>query len=264
MSAEKYTLHYKNQTLDLKYFIRSGSEKTILYLHGGACSSKDFFEATKREELKSYTIVMFDFPGCGESSYPINNPLELDDLIEITRDVIKHFNFHNITLIGHSTGGLVALKYIVKYGDIDGFISVEGNLAPENCVFSRKVVASKNFDEFKNKTWPELKNNLRSSKNLGFQEWAKTLEKASAKAFYDYCSWVVKYSDDPNTFNEYLNLKIPHLYIYGSENKVNLTFLKKFKELGCKIEEISDSNHFSFYDNPEEFYAVVAKFLSTI
>jgi pimeloyl-ACP methyl ester carboxylesterase len=161
-------------------------------------------------------------------------------------------------------GGLVALKYIVKYGGINSFISVEGNLAPENCVFSRQVVASKNFDIFKDKTWLELKTNLKSSKNQGFQKWAIMQEKASAKAFYDYCHWIVKNCDDPKTINNYLHLKIPHLYIYGSENKETLTFLKKFKNEACNTTEISKSNHFPFYDNPEEFYSVITKFLSTI
>jgi pimeloyl-ACP methyl ester carboxylesterase len=263
MNKEKYTLHYKNETLQLTYFIRPGNDKTLLYLHGGACSSEDFLEATKREELKAYTIIGFDFPGCGESSYAEHETLELDDLIEITRKIIQNFDLHNIILIGHSTGGLVALKYIIKYGDINGFISVEGNLAPENCVFSRKVVESKNFYEFKTKTWLDLQTSLKNNKNQGFQEWAKAQEKASAKAFYDYCRWIVKICDDPNTLNEYLNLKIPHLYIYGSENSENLTFLKKFKAANCKIAEISNSNHFPFYDNPDEFYDVVVKFLAT-
>src|SRR4051812_12607146 len=139
MSIGKYTLLYKNETIELAYFIRPGNDKTLLYLHGGACSSKDFLEATKIKELKTYTIVGFDFPGCGASSYTKNVPLNMDDLVEITRKIIQNLDLHNITLIGHSTGGLVALKYIVKHGGIDSFISVEGNLAPENCVFSRTV-----------------------------------------------------------------------------------------------------------------------------
>ena len=40
-------LNYKG--LEIAYFIRPGNEKTLLYLHGGACSSEDFIEATTRE-----------------------------------------------------------------------------------------------------------------------------------------------------------------------------------------------------------------------
>src|SRR5260221_4692025 len=193
MNSEKYAFNYKGDMLEVAYFIRPGNDKILLYLHGGACSSEDFIEATNREELKRYTIVSFDFPGCGNSSYPKHKSLNIDDLVDITKDIIQKLNLNNIILIGHSTGGLVALRYIVKYGDIDGFINVEGNLSPENCVFSRKVTAIRNFDEYKNTAWPELQRNLKNSKNQGFQKWAKYLEKASAKAFYDYCNLLVKY-----------------------------------------------------------------------
>lgn len=263
MQIGALSLKIKNETVKLEYLIRPGRDKTLLYLHGGACSSDDFFEATKREELKSYTIVRFDLPGCGESTYPQNMSLDLDDLLEITRNVINNFDLHKITLIGHSTGGLIALKYIAKYGGIDSFISVEGNLAPDNCVFSRKVVASKSYEEYLNKTWPELHSSLKNSNNKGFQKWANIQEKASAKAFYDYCNWLVENCDNPNTFNEYLNLKLPRIYIYGSENREKLTFLKRLKDADCEISEISNSNHFPFYDNPDEFYDVVREFLTT-
>jgi pimeloyl-ACP methyl ester carboxylesterase len=88
MNSGTYTLNYKNATIELAYFIRPGNDKTLLYLHGGACSSEDFLQATKREELKSYTIVRFDFPGCGTSSYAEHEPLDIDDLVEITRNII--------------------------------------------------------------------------------------------------------------------------------------------------------------------------------
>lgn len=260
MNIRNNTLNYRG--IEISYFIRPGNEKTLLYLHGGACSSDDFRQATKREELKAYTIVGIDFPGCGESPYPENEVLTIDDLMEITRNIIQHLNLHNITLIGHSMGGLVSLKYIVKYGGIDAFVSVEGNLAPENCVFSRKVVATKDADEFEKNAWLDLKKDLKNSNNRGFQQWGKTIEKNSAKAFYDYCAWIVKNSDDPNTFNEYLNLTIPRIYIYGSENKENLTFLKRLNAEGYQIAEIPNSNHFPFYDNPEKFYAVIMEFLA--
>ena len=111
MKHGKYAFNYKSETLELAYFIRPGNDKSLLYFHGELVS-EDFFEATNREELKQYTIVSFDFPGCGNSSYPKHESLNIDDLLEITKSIIQTLKLHNITLIGHSTGGLVALRYI--------------------------------------------------------------------------------------------------------------------------------------------------------
>jgi pimeloyl-ACP methyl ester carboxylesterase len=44
-------------------------------------------------------------------------------------------------LVGASMGGLVGLLYAERRSDqLVGFVNVEGNLAPEDCMFSRLVV----------------------------------------------------------------------------------------------------------------------------
>ena len=175
MNSGSITLRIKNEIVKIAYSIRPGNNRTLLFLHGGACSQEDFLQATKHIDLQAYTIVRFDFPGCGVSSYPEKVSLNCNDLVEITRNIIQEFDFIHITFIGHSMGGLVALQYILKYGGIDKFISIEGNLAPQNCVFSRTVANIKTFDEFQNNQWQELKFNLSRSKNKGFQNGANHL-----------------------------------------------------------------------------------------
>ena len=58
----------------------------------------------------------------------------------------------------------------------------------------------------------------------------------------------------------YIELKIPRIFIYGSENR---TFhcIKQLKDKGCEVAEIAGSGHFPFYDNPAEYYEVIADFL---
>ena len=94
--------------------------------------------------------------------------------------------------------------------------------------------------------------------------WAKTIESTpSTKAFYDVCPSLVKYCDDRNLIKEYCKIQIPKLYIYGSKNKNTLSFLKYFKENNCcEVAEVSESNHFPFYDNPGEYYKVLINFLT--
>ena len=261
MEAKKLKISYKDTELEIEYFIRRGQGKTLLYLHGGACSKDDFLEATSVKELNGYTIFAFDFPGCGNSPYPKDQKLNVDDLAEITKKIIEKLNLKNIVLIGHSMGGLVAMLYLEKYKKALAFISIEGNLAPENCVFSREVAHKAEFEEFKNKNFPKLQESLSKSENIGFQKWVKTLKKSSPQAFYDYCPSIVQYSDSGEVLKNYINLDIPTLYVYGSENTDNLKFLATMKEHNCEIAEIANSNHFPFYDNPSEFYEVIFNFL---
>jgi non-heme chloroperoxidase len=264
METNTLEITYRNTLLEIEYFFRLGKEKTLLYLHGGACSKNDFLQATKQAELDKYSIISFDFPGCGNSPYPNNLHLGMDDLVDITKEVVSALELKNITLIGHSMGGLVAMLYIEKHDGVSAFISVEGNLAPENCVFSRKVAFGIDFEEFQKRTFVDLQKHLEESENVGFQEWAKSLKKSSAQAFYDYCPSIVEYSDSGKVFEHYLQLIIPSLYIYGSENKENLTFLDHFRKVKIRQLEISASNHFPFFDNPEDFYKEVSLFLAEL
>lgn len=264
MMVKKLQLVYKKQPLEIEYFFRRGSDKTLLYLHGGACSKEDFLEITKRTEFNNYEIVAFDFPGCGNSNYPSGAQLDIDDLVEVTHAVIQELDLHQIILVGHSMGGLIGLLYALRYGQIIAFVSIEGNLAPENCVFSRKAASGRSYKEFLNIKFPELQHKLASSEKIGFRKWSESLLHASPQAFYDYCPSIVRYSDDTATLKIYLDLSIPKIYMYGSENKTALKFLEILHIKNCQTVEIPESNHFPFYDNPNAFYAVLHNFLGTI
>ena len=91
---------------------------------------EDFLGITEVPALKDYRIIALDFPGCGDTPYPLDTHMNVDELVEITSAVLSGLRATPCILIGHSMGGLVALLYIVKYSQhIDAFISVEGNVA---------------------------------------------------------------------------------------------------------------------------------------
>lgn len=258
MQSQKLEIVYKDHPLQIVYFIRSGEKETVVYLHGLGCSKNDFFEAVSRAELKEYTLIAFDFPGCGNSPYPEDLHLEIDDLVEITHLVVSTLSIDDFVIIGHSMGGLVALIYAEKYGEhVKGFINVEGNLASEDCFFSREV-AQHSFTYFTTTAFEDIKHRLAHSKNKGFRKYAETLAtSASEKAFFDCCPSLVDYSDHGNLIQRFIALKIPKMFVYGSENR-SLSYLKTLKESGCDVVEIPQSNHFPGYDNTQTYYRTIA------
>lgn len=261
MQSEKLEIVYKEHPLQIDYFIRRGRSGTLIYLHGLGCSKNDFFEVINRAELQVHTLVAFDFPGCGNSPYPKDITLDIDDLVEITHLVVSALPIDDFVIIGHSMGGLVALLFVERYGErVKGFINVEGNLAPEDCFFSREV-AQHSFTYFTTTAFKEIKHRLARSKNRGFQKYAETLTKsASEKAFFDCCPSLVDYSEHGNLIQRFIALKIPTLFVYGSENRT-LSYLPTLKDSGCVMVEIPQSNHFPCYDNPQMYYQAIAAFL---
>jgi pimeloyl-ACP methyl ester carboxylesterase len=261
METKEVALRYRDRPLPIEYVIRPGPKKAILYIHGLGCSKNDFLGAMDTRELSAYTLVAFDFPGCGNSPYPGTMAIGIDDLVEITRAMTRELALGDHVVIGHSMGGLVALLCIERYGEgIKGFINVEGNVASEDCIFSREVTKH-GYAEFRDLIFPNMKQVLSRSGNRGFQEYAETLEKhSSPKALFDYCPSLVDYSDNGNLLQRFTELDLPKTFIYGSENKW-LSYISELKERGCEVVEIGDSNHFPFVDNPHDYYKAVSNFL---
>lgn len=259
---------YRNQPLKIEYFLRRGEKETVLYIHGLGCSKDDFFGALKADGLKDHTLAAFDFPGCGYSTYPKEMALGIDDLVEITDIIVSKLSLKNLILVGHSMGGLVALLYAEKHCEnVRGFINVEGNLASRDSTISRRVTKY-GFDEFKDILFQIFKEKLLATRNVGFKKHVEILEKysseSSKKAFFDYSPSLMEYSDSCNLIQRFSGIKIPTIFVYGSENSNRISYIKDLKKAGCKIAEISGSNHFPHYDNPKEFYDVISKFLDEL
>ncbi len=266
---EKFEVHvlklkYKQEHLTIEYGIRRGGERVILYLHGAACAKEDFLDTIDANAFKDFKLIAFDYPGCGNSSYPKKTGCTVDDLVEITQMIILKLRLQNLHLIGHSTGGLVALLFIAKYGHVMSFASIEGNLHQDNCRFSQTVL-QQSREHFLQDGKRRLITELQSSENKGLQKWADHLSlSATACAFYDLCPSLVAYSTDTKLMRMFCRLEIPKIYIFGSENKARLSFLGDLKKNQCcQLVEIPKSNHFPFYDNPEKLYSALSDFYKT-
>jgi pimeloyl-ACP methyl ester carboxylesterase len=58
--------------------------RPIVFLHGLGSTKNDFQKAFIVEGLEDHTLLAFDFPGSGKSSYPQELSVDADDLVEIT------------------------------------------------------------------------------------------------------------------------------------------------------------------------------------
>ena len=252
---------YQDQPLRIEYFLRPGKGETVLYLHGLGCSKDDFIESADVRELEAHTLVGFDFPGCGRSPYPENVTIGIDDLVEITNIFVSRLSLGDLVVVAHSMGGLVGLLYVKNYSEhVKGFVNIEGNLASEDCFFSRKVIQY-DLDGFKKTLLPKVFQNLSGSTNKGYKKHFEIFKTySSPKAIFDCCPSLVDYSDNGNLIQVLAELKIPKLFIHGSENS-SLSYIPMLKEKGCEVVEIAGADHFPGYDNPRDFYKVISSFV---
>lgn len=130
-------------------------------------------------------------------------------------------------LVGASTGGLVALLYAERRPDrVIGFLNVEGNLAPEDCMFSRLVVPH-DYARFSREVFPAIKNSFAAKRGRGFAKHSEVLNRASPRAYFDFSFQTVEYSDRGRLIDRSLALPTPIHFVYGSENR-GLSYLNRF------------------------------------
>ena len=243
----------------LHYFDRSSAGPAILYIHGLGCSKADFMEMTSAVELQPFRLISADHPGCGDSPYEHNEPLDIDGIVELIEGFVANLGLDSVLLVGGSLGGLVALLFAERNLDkITGFINVEGNLAPEDCMFSRNVIPH-SYPHFEQVIFPQIKKAISARRGRGFAQHLGVLARANPRAYYDYAFQTVEYSDKGNLLQRFLSLPIPKCFLYGSENR-HLSYLQRLRESDCTVVEIPNANHFLFYDAPNAYAAALASF----
>lgn len=254
---------YKDKIFSIEYFFRRGQKETIVLLHGLGGAKENYYEACKSDALSDHTLIFFDNPGTGNSTYFEDLLLNVDDLAAISSSFIRQLEISNFILCGTSMGGLTTLLYLksAEQSNVKAYINIEGNLLPEDCMFSSKVVTY-DFETFANQVFPKTIHDMKANGNTGYHIIANNLElNTNVRSYYNYSFQTVEYSATGDLLKQFIALKIPKIFIYGQENN-SLSYIPELLRNNVNVKEISNSNHFVFYDNPKELYEVIGNFVN--
>lgn len=89
--------------------IEKGWGRPILLLHGFATSSYTW-HAIIPELAKNHRVIAIDLRGFGASDKPIDDHYSIQDQAEAVQAFIEQENLRDLTIIGHSFGGGIALS----------------------------------------------------------------------------------------------------------------------------------------------------------
>ncbi len=91
-----------------------GEGRPLLILHGwGFGSSNSWFNVQKMLALQGFKVIVPDFPGFGKSGRP-SFPWSVSDYADWLEELVDHFNLENFSVIAHSFGGRVIVKYLAE------------------------------------------------------------------------------------------------------------------------------------------------------
>ena len=97
--------------------INPTGNKTIVFIHGWPLSHKQFEYQFNILPAMGYRCIGIDWRGFGQSDKPISgytyNRLAMDIYM-----VVCALQLNNFTLVGHSTGGAIVIRYMSKFNGI--------------------------------------------------------------------------------------------------------------------------------------------------
>ncbi|MED1472760.1 alpha/beta hydrolase [Bacillus salipaludis] len=94
--------------------IHPEGSKTIVFLHGWPLSHKQFEYQFNVLPTMGYRCIGIDWRGFGNSDKPISG-YTFNRLADDIRTVVETLQINNFTLVGHSTGGAIAIRYMSRH-----------------------------------------------------------------------------------------------------------------------------------------------------
>jgi non-heme chloroperoxidase len=94
--------------------INPEGSKTIVFLHGWPLNNKQFEYQFNVLPYMGYRCIGIDWRGFGKSDKP-KSGYNFDRLADDIRAVVDVLQLDNFTLLGHSTGGSIAIRYMSRH-----------------------------------------------------------------------------------------------------------------------------------------------------
>lgn len=253
------------------YEIHGDQENTLVILNGimMSCASWQPFLKLLKNHVK---VVLIDFFDQGKSDYLEDNYTQ-DLQVDLVHEVIQALDLKQVTLLGISYGGEVAMQYAIRYKSHLNRLILANTTAYTNqqlkAIGDSWIYAAKTYDgkQFFKATIPPIYSMAFYEKRI---EWLEAREKLFVKLFNQ--SWYegfIRLVISAETHDERENIakiKVPTLII-GADSDM-ITPVSCQEELADKIADarflvIRNCGHASMYEKPIEFFSAVLGFINT-
>lgn len=134
-----------------------GKGETLVFIHG-LSDSLEYWEYLAGNLKKQYQILRLDLRGHGKSELK-NDKITIDLFTKDLKEILDSENIKNVSLVGFSLGGLVALDFALKYPEMvskmvlmSTFVKSDEYLTD---IFTRlKTALERGFEEFYDEILP--------------------------------------------------------------------------------------------------------------
>ena len=197
------------------YYTVNGKGIPIVFIHPPVLTCVNF--KYQVEELsKDFQVITFDIRGHGRSQYseqPVTYPLIVEDI----KHLLDHLKIKKAFICGYSTGGSIALEYLLNSADRSlGGIVISGMSEVREKYLKKKI--SLGISLASKRAIPVLALSIswsNSNTRELFIKLFKESKKGSAKNIEQYYRYSLQY----NCSQQLGKIKLPVLLVYGEDDK---------------------------------------------
>lgn len=285
----EFTSEFINLPHGKLYYEGYGHGEPLIIIHGGPGLSHNYLKPQMLQLSKKYQIIFYDQLGSGKS---IVNTIddETINLEQFTHDLELlriHLNLNKINLLSHSWGGLISLKYSIKYPDFVNKLILVNTASPfknaqhdfiNKFLFQIKknnidVSALNNYEIFAKLNELQINELYRSIFHIYFYQ-SKDLEKLNLDLKKEAALSGLKTADilaknswlegETNIHYSHLNkLSLPCLIIHGDNDIIPINSARELAKniKNSKLCNFKNCGHFSYIEQSKEFFKMVDTFI---
>ncbi|MDH5379301.1 MAG: alpha/beta fold hydrolase [Cyclobacteriaceae bacterium] len=260
-----------------------GSGPPIIVIHGGPLLNHSYMISHFEQLAKDYTLIFYDQRLCGQSSIEVDlKTFRLDGFVQDIELLRKALDLEHISILGHSWGGFLAMKYAIAFPDnLDALIL--SNSMPGNYKHWRQeeeVIAKRNSPEDSLKRQEIISTPftmgakaitsliLLSYKNLFYNPLlVDSLQLNLTDDYMDRSKIFNRLGPEINNYDLYSDLKnvnTPTLVIYGdTEPAASISAPLLVATIpNSELVVLKDCGHFPFIEQPQNYFQKIKEFLS--
>jgi pimeloyl-ACP methyl ester carboxylesterase len=208
---------------------RQPNGKSVLLLHGKNFNGAYWEQTAKALAASGYRVIIPDQIGFGKSSKPVSLQYSFQLLAELTHTLLDSLHIRQITVVGHSMGGMLATRFALMYPSVTNKLVLVNPIGLED--WKRKVPYAGIDKQYKK----ELKQNYDSLKKYqlnnyyhgewkpAYDQWLNLLAGWTLDPQYPVIAWNAALTSDmiftqPVVY-EFDQLRMPTLLIIGQADR---------------------------------------------
>lgn len=237
-----------------------GEGEPIIFLHGGPGLAHDYFlpHFLQLSDME-YKKIFFDQRGGGKSAEPfILESINLENIVDDIDKLRKKLNLEKISILGHSFGGFLAVKYALKYQQfINKLILCNSTVFDKKLSDEEEKIMTERVKEYDDEMMAYFYDKTLMSKLIVGPDFIneKVIDLTAKKLEEEYLNTLEKCN---------LNkIKVPTLIIHSDYDFVpyesSLQLTNMIQNSSLKL--IENCGHFTFIEKCDELCRIIDDFM---